>query len=576
MIEFQVTLKEDRNLVSPKVIEVTQYEHKFTHIKFECPRYIENKDMSTMNFYVAYERRDRFKGESPIFIEDMQIEEDKIYITWDITKSVTSVSGAVAVNVNIKEIDSNGIELLYWSSFIYNSLINVKKSIKGEEVEEEYPDVISALIEGLKKKITRPLIGKIGQILSVKKLDEEGSPIEFEAIDMGEIGGVSQSDLENAVAEAKGYVDEVTPTKTSELENDSGFTTEDFVVETNQNSMSAIMNEIQPTINEAKEIAEHAEVIARGRATGYVFDTYQDMIVWLQTDDNITQLVLGDNLYIRELGVPDYWWDGKKEQQLETEKPDLSNCVMKDDKPTALKVGPVKVSKNNGININDSGVLQIVMATESDIDDLSSIYKVIVPSNLVYAVQSAIKTDDVKTELSTQGFVKNTNYATYSEHGVVKGSGSFGVGVNSSGIMIVEKATQTAIDEKTDGYHPIVPSNLDYEVQSAVKSDSVKTELSTQGFIKDTDYASTSKAGISAVNGAYGININSNNRALYLVGATESEIDKKTSAYKPIVPSNLDYAVGSVIASETQRGTAKMWVSEDENGEIGLNISTEV
>lgn len=176
---------------------------------------------------------------------------------------------------------------------------------------------------------------------------------------------------------------------------------------------------IQPTINEIRDVAEQAENIARGRATGYVFDTLDDLNVWLQNDSNKTGLVLGDNFYIRATDVPDYWWDGTSAQKLEGEKPDFT------------------------------------------------------------------------------GYVKETDYATSSEVGLVKANGSGGITVNSAGNISVVKAT-------------------------------------------------------------------------------DSDITAKTNNYKPIVPSNLDYAVGSVKASETQFGTIKAWMSENEDGEIGLNISTEV
>ena len=66
-------------------------------------------------------------------------------------------------------------------------------------------------------------------------------------------------------------------------------------------------------------------------------------------------------------------------------------------------------------------------------------------------------------------------------------------------------------------------------------------------YIKDTDYATSSKGGVVKINASYGINRNTVNHALYLVSATNSDIDGKTNIYKPIVPSNLDYAVKSVV-----------------------------
>lgn len=42
-------------------------------------------------------------------------------------------------------------------------------------------------------------------------------------------------------------------------------------------------------------------------------------------------LQIGDNLYVVELGVPDYWWDGQTAQELGAEKPDFSELVSKEE-----------------------------------------------------------------------------------------------------------------------------------------------------------------------------------------------------------------------------------------------------
>lgn len=91
-----------------------------------------------------------------------------------------------------------------------------------------------------------------------------------------------------------------------------------------------IKSDIQPIIENIESVAYQAEVIAKGRATGYVFDTLQDLDNWLSVSDNVAKLVLGDNLYIRAIGVPDYWWDGTSKQILETEKPDLTEYAKKE------------------------------------------------------------------------------------------------------------------------------------------------------------------------------------------------------------------------------------------------------
>lgn len=65
-------------------------------------------------------------------------------------------------------------------------------------------------------------------------------------------------------------------------------------------------------------------------------------------------------------------------------------------------------------------------------------------------------------------------------------------------------------------------------------------------YVKNTDYATASTVGLVKANGSSGITVNSAGN-ISTVKATESDIDTKTNNYKPIVPSNLDYAVKSVV-----------------------------
>ena len=98
--------------------------------------------------------------------------------------------------------------------------------------------------------------------------------------------------------------------------------------------------------------------------------------------------------------------------------------------------------------------------------------------------------------------------------------------------------------------------------------------VGSSNYIKNSDYATSSKAGL--IRPANGLFISGTTGALLIAKASNAQIDAKTDSYYPIVPSNLDYAVGSVKASETQSGTIKVWTSTNDEGEIGLNISTEV
>lgn len=96
------------------------------------------------------------------------------------------------------------------------------------------------------------------------------------------------------------------------------------------------LNEINATLQEVQETANEAEAIARGKATSYTFETLTALDDWLEVPANVAKLHIGDNLYINDVGVPDYWWNGEARMILESEKPDMSNYYSKDEIDTKL------------------------------------------------------------------------------------------------------------------------------------------------------------------------------------------------------------------------------------------------
>ena len=53
--------------------------------------------------------------------------------------------------------------------------------------------------------------------------------------------------------------------------------------------------------------ANTALSIAKGKNQAHVFDTEADMEAWLKDPENAGKCAVGDNLYIKELNVPDWW-----------------------------------------------------------------------------------------------------------------------------------------------------------------------------------------------------------------------------------------------------------------------------
>ncbi|MBQ3087250.1 MAG: hypothetical protein IJC45_07940 [Clostridia bacterium] len=78
--------------------------------------------------------------------------------------------------------------------------------------------------------------------------------------------------------------------------------------------------------------------VANGKCKSYVFDTVEALDAWLAVQENTEALKTGDVFLIRDVGVPDYWWDagtGTK-QILETTKVDLSDYALKTEIPKSV------------------------------------------------------------------------------------------------------------------------------------------------------------------------------------------------------------------------------------------------
>lgn len=89
-----------------------------------------------------------------------------------------------------------------------------------------------------------------------------------------------------------------------------------------------------------------------GKIKGYVFDTNTELQAWL-TDENKAKLKIGDVLYIKQTGYPDYWWDGTNTQYLETQKVDLTDYYTKNEISTNYAT---KESLNNYQAVSDRDV----------------------------------------------------------------------------------------------------------------------------------------------------------------------------------------------------------------------------
>ncbi|MBR6780487.1 MAG: hypothetical protein IKM24_05665 [Clostridia bacterium] len=145
----------------------------------------------------------------------------------------------------------------------------------------------------------------------------------------------------------------VVPTLVSAFANDAQYQTEAQVgavkAELEQKiagKQATLTFDLVPTQNSENPVTSDgvygavADVIAvaNGKCKSYVFDTVDALDAWLAVQENTEALKTGDVFLIRDVGVPDYWWDagtGTK-QILETTKVDLSDYALKTEIPKSV------------------------------------------------------------------------------------------------------------------------------------------------------------------------------------------------------------------------------------------------
>lgn len=99
------------------------------------------------------------------------------------------------------------------------------------EAAERAENAVNNLNADVSEKVTRPDTAEVGQALVVKEIDETGKPTTFEAQDMVEVPEWAQKpEKPTYTAKEVGALSDDTkiPTKTSELENDSGYLTKPY------------------------------------------------------------------------------------------------------------------------------------------------------------------------------------------------------------------------------------------------------------------------------------------------------------------------------------------------------------
>ena len=147
--EPHIVIGSDRHIAVPSQLKriAVQYDHNIETVTFDCPRYWDDHDMSTMTIYINYKRPDSKLGS--YIADNITIDETDdtiMHFDWTISKNVTEKAGSISFLVCVKTVNDEGEDINHWNSEL-NSEMYVSQGLETEQYfEEMYPDIITQLL----------------------------------------------------------------------------------------------------------------------------------------------------------------------------------------------------------------------------------------------------------------------------------------------------------------------------------------------------------------------------------------------------------------------------------------------
>ncbi|KAA6381301.1 MAG: hypothetical protein EZS28_023169 [Streblomastix strix] len=141
--------------------------------------------------------------------------------------------------------------------------------------------------------------------------------------------------------------------------------------------------------------------IATGQSKAYVFSTQVELNDWMSIQDNVAKLVIGDNLYIVDKEVTDYWCDGTDLKVLETKLPDMSNVI------TTLGTATGGGNAISDISINGNVLTPVKDKNFVDTDYDQSINYQKTFNTIIHSVGIIVQTYDNSSVVCVRGGVRS-------------------------------------------------------------------------------------------------------------------------------------------------------------------------
>lgn len=144
--EPHIVIGNNRRIIIPEQLKriAVQYDHNVETVIFDCPRYWDNHDMSTMAIYINYMRSDGYADSYPA--DNVTVDGDIMHFSWTISRNVTEVQGNISFLVCVKNTDAEGNEINHWNSELSTGMYVSEGMETEEQVLEFYPDLVTQLL----------------------------------------------------------------------------------------------------------------------------------------------------------------------------------------------------------------------------------------------------------------------------------------------------------------------------------------------------------------------------------------------------------------------------------------------
>ena len=172
--EEHITIDDNRIITVPERLRriAVQYDHNIETVTFDCPRYWDGHDLSTMTIYINYMRIDEVKAR--YLAEGIRVDEvdqNIIHFEWTITNDMTLATGSVEFLVCAMKLDDKGNEELHWNSEINKQMYGATGLEGLDSVYEGYEDLITHILAMTKYENVKALEQRIEEVDSKAETD---------------------------------------------------------------------------------------------------------------------------------------------------------------------------------------------------------------------------------------------------------------------------------------------------------------------------------------------------------------------------------------------------------------------